>query len=737
MKRCLPVVVFGLCSSAPLFAQDEAESTAAAKAAELDTISVIGEGETRQVQSLGRLELQRRLPGSSPLKAMSKLPGVNFTASDPFGAYEWSARISVRGFSQNQLGFTLDGIPLGDMSYGNHNGMHISRALISEQLDRVEMAQGAGATSTASSSNLGGTAQFFSRAPAVEPGLRFAQMLGSDAARRSLLSLDTGERRGFSAWLAAVDSVTDKWKGAGEQQQRQFNAKALYQGEFWSLTGYFASSRRREADYMDLSLESQQRLGWDWDYYQPDWQRAIDAARGQYRGAVNSLDDAYYLGRGLRDDDLAALTFDWQVNDVATVRLQGYRHDNQGQGHWATPYTPSSAELPISIRTTEYAIDRHGLMPSLNLLLGAHSIDFGVWQERNRHDLQRNFYYLDGPPDAVLFFRNPDLRVFHQRYDIASTQYWLTDRIDLLDGRLTVDLGFKGSEVEVEAQTFIGSLAQGRIVADDGLLPQAGLRWGLVEGSELFASYTENLAAFRAGVTGPFSASQVAFDAFADGLQPETSTTVEFGLRRSSERYLASLAVYAVDFENRLLQIARCTGIVGCPSSFANVGDVRTTGLEATLVWRWGETIEWFNSLSLNRSRYRADYLDGDRLIATDGRHVIDAPERLFSSELSYRRDGFDAYLGGKYTDERYVTYLNDSRVDGFWLFDAGAGYQWDEVGALASLRLSLQVSNLLDERYFSSVGTNGFVASDPDGLNYTLHAGAPRQWFVSLDLRF
>ena len=38
--------------------------------------------------------------------------------------------INIRGFNQNQLGFTLDGVPLGDMSYGNTNGLHISRAIL-------------------------------------------------------------------------------------------------------------------------------------------------------------------------------------------------------------------------------------------------------------------------------------------------------------------------------------------------------------------------------------------------------------------------------------------------------------------------------------------------------------------------------------------------------------------------------------------------------------------------------
>src|SRR5689334_7805841 len=104
------------------------EPAPAAAAPAIATVEVTGRGQTRQVQNVTRVDLLEAAPGTSPLKVLEKLPGVSFQSADPFGAYEWSTRISIRGFSQSQLGFTLDGIPLGDMSYGNNNGLHISRA---------------------------------------------------------------------------------------------------------------------------------------------------------------------------------------------------------------------------------------------------------------------------------------------------------------------------------------------------------------------------------------------------------------------------------------------------------------------------------------------------------------------------------------------------------------------------------------------------------------------------------
>jgi iron complex outermembrane recepter protein len=121
-----------------------------AEAQELDTVIVLGKGESRQVQTLTAAQVEQLAAGTSPLKAIERMPGVNFQSADAFGTYEWSTRITVRGFNQNRMGFTLDGVPLGDMTYGNHNGLHISRAIPSEDIGSITLAQGTGAVQTAS-----------------------------------------------------------------------------------------------------------------------------------------------------------------------------------------------------------------------------------------------------------------------------------------------------------------------------------------------------------------------------------------------------------------------------------------------------------------------------------------------------------------------------------------------------------------------------------------------------------
>ena len=179
--------------AAAVTATANATSDASANNAKtMEAVSVVATGETRQIQKVTIEDIKALPPGSSPLKAIDKLPGVNFQAADPWGAYEWSTQITLHGFDQSRLGFTLDGIPLGNMSYGVTNGLQITRAITSDNISIVELAQGAGALGTASSTNLGGTIQFFSADPDNVASARINQSIGSDGTHRTFVRADSG-----------------------------------------------------------------------------------------------------------------------------------------------------------------------------------------------------------------------------------------------------------------------------------------------------------------------------------------------------------------------------------------------------------------------------------------------------------------------------------------------------------------------------------------------------------------
>jgi iron complex outermembrane receptor protein len=742
-------------NAGPAIAQ---EQPTAATGEAIEEIVVFGRGETRQVAEVTQALITLQAPGTSPFRAIEKLPGVNFQSADPFGAYEWSTRITLRGFNQNQLGFTLDGLPLGDMSYGNTNGLHISRATISDNIAITRVSTGAGALATASSSNLGGTIEFVSRAPTKEAGLDANFTYGDSNTVRAFARVDTGNLGAVRASLSYAFLDAGKWKGDGAQRHHQVNARVVADlSETASLTAFVNFSDRRENDYQDLSLEMIDRLGYFHDNFAPDWATAVRVAQiAQNRGDVAgppsnpaagtvypapllTVDDSYFDAAGLRRDWLAGIRLQAEVATGFSVSLHPYYHSNEGQGIWFTPYVATPGGAPISVRTTEYDIDRFGIVFDTSLELGNHLISAGFWAENNDFVQGRRFYGLDDAPapsrSSLSFKEDPFFTQWRFDFNTETLQVYLQDRWDITDA-LTLTFGFKGNSVRNSSRRQVPgtSPAAGNISNADWFLPQAGLVWRLDDQNELFVSYTENRRAFSSAATsGPFSTTQAGFDAIRDTLKPETSRTLEGGWRLGFGPVRGVLAAYYVDFANRLLGITTGAGIVGNPVVLQNVGSVRSVGFEAGAAWAIMDDLRFFGSYSYNDSTYRDDVVNsaGVVLAAIRGKRVVDTPEHMLKGELSYDPvTGPFGRLGVSHMSRRFFTYTNDQSVGARTLVDGSIGWRFGGAGWTEGLAAQLSVTNLFDERYVATVGSNGFGNS---GDSQTLLAGAPRQFFATI----
>ena len=719
----------------------------AADASQLEEVVIFARGVARQQQQVTAEQIDYLPAGTSPLKAIEKLPGVNFQSADPFGSYEWSTRIVVRGFNQNQLGFTLDGVPLGDMSYGNHNGLHISRAVPSEDVGRVSLSQGAGALSTASTSNLGGTLEFFTLEPAADFGGRVDLTGGSDSTRRIFGRFDTGALGGNGPRisLSAVDGTTDKWKGSGEQQQRMYSLKAVQPiGDTGSVTAYYNYSDRAERDYHDLSFDIIRRRGEDWDNWAPDWSAAVAAAQACAAsgfGNAVACDDAYWDAAGLREDSIAYVGVDLPSDDGLSFSARVYMHQNEGQGLWGTPYVPTPGGAPLSVRTTEYDIDRKGALATVGWTLGGHALEAGVWIENNDFNQARRFYpesSLAGPTQSFTSFRSdPLLTQWEYAFETKTLQYHLQDEFSLGE-TLKFVAGFKGMKVENSATTITGPNKSGTIEAQENFLPQLGFTWAPWEGGELFGLVARNARAFvSANTAGPFSTSAAGFVAIRDVLKPETSDTMELGWRFRGDSLEGVLAAYRIKFKDRLLAIQQGPGIVGNPSVLANVGGVSTNGFEAAVNWRPMQHVAWFSSFAWNDSTFDQNYTTNGNVILVGGKTVPDAPEMMLKTELTYDNGMFFARADANYTDGRYYTFLNQGSVPSYTLFNASAGFRFAGLAMFEELSVQAAVTNIADKFYISTVGSNGFVNADPNGTAQTLLRGAPRQVFVSVKAKF
>ena len=150
---------------------------------------------------------------------------------------------------------------------------------------------------------------------------------------------------------------------------------------------------------------------------------------------------------------------------------------------------------------------------------------------------------------------------------------------------------------------------------------------------------------------------------------------------------------------------------------------------------------------SYNDSTYRNDVVNaaGTLLAAIKGKTTPDAPRHLIKGEVVYDSDSFFSRVGVNYMSKRYFTYTNALKgtavapadalgfVEGRALVDATLGYRFSFAG-LRKAEIQLNVTNLFDKAYISTIGSNGFGNI---GDNQTLLAGAPRQFLGTLKVGF
>lgn len=730
-----------LSTALPAFA---AEADAANEA---EAIVVIGKGEVRQAQVLSIKDLGQLAPGTSPLKAIENLPSVNFQSADPFGAYEWATRVTIRGFNQNQIGFTMDGVPLGDASYGNLNGLHISRAAATENLASTRVTQGAGALGTQATNNLGGTIEFATLDPVDHFALDAAGTYGSSNATHGFIRANAGVAGGARGYVSYAYQNADKWKGYGQQRQHVVSAKGLVPVGAAELSAYASYSDRREVDYQDLSLEMLNRLGYNWDNVSNNYALAVKladiGANNGYTGAtatnpsagtvwptpITNGDDAYYSGGGLRKDTLGWLGLKTPVGGNFKLDVKTYYHDNKGRGLWWTPYVNSPNGIPLSLRTTEYAIKRGGLFGTLTGEIGAHKLVLGAWVEHNAFNQARRYYAVASRTDAgqglLDWPTNPFATQWEFNFATETMQYHVADTVKL--GDVTLNFGWKGFAVINKANPLIsGGRAGGRISAIDWFQPTVGAAYKLGQHGELYAGFAQSTRAYQsATTTGPFSTSQAGFDTIKGTLKPESSDTFEAGYRYADSRINATLGAYLTNFHNRLLVIPTAAGIVGSANLLSNVGGVRSAGIEALVSAKLGRGFSATATYAYNDSTYRDNI--GTLLIA--GKTTVEAPKHLLRGELGYDNKVIFGRIAANYMSKRYFTYTNDQSVGGRTLFDATLGYRFD-AGLAKPVEVQVNATNLFDVKYISTIGTNGFGFS---GDNQTLMVGAPRSVFVTL----
>ncbi|MBM9402100.1 TonB-dependent receptor [Gluconacetobacter azotocaptans] len=513
---------------------------------------------TRSVMSISGDQIQEMMPGQNPMQALDLLPGVTFTNVDPWGNNEQNSSIFVHGFSNTQLGYTLDGIPLGAGAYGNYNGLSPQRAAISEDIGRTSLSSGAGALGTASTSNLGGTIEFTTRDPKRKAGATIRQTFGEYSTFRTFARVDTGQfGNGNAAYFAFARQDARPWNlgPANRQGGYQVNGKFVHRDENTTVTAYFDWQNKAEPNTQGLTAPTDLYAR---GAFYPDLDAAManypsESSKAKAPGAPNNL---YYFSAAQRTDYLTYVNISHKFAPNLTWDNQLYFHYDDGAGVVATSvrtnailtilgsyldptgtkyikngqftYTVAGIDPKVwdatggtgyAVRTTEYDDYRGGLMSTLHYHIGHHNIEIGGWYERNNNSQGRYWYPLT-TTNTLTPYETPKNPLFTQWNNVFFTNTFVTHLQDTwrVTPHLTLTAGFKSELVYTNGTLPVAALPQslaaavtgaktlvdtsthtvpgGTIPSVEPFLPAFGALWSFTPHEQLFANIQENMNSF-------------------------------------------------------------------------------------------------------------------------------------------------------------------------------------------------------------------------------------------------
>ncbi|MCH2449880.1 MAG: TonB-dependent receptor [Gracilimonas sp.] len=251
-------------------------------------------------------------------EVMNKTPGVYATKQG--GGYG-DSRISLRGFTQSNTSFLINGQPVNDMENGwvywsNWQGL-------TDVASGIQIQRGLGASRLAVPS-VGGTVSIFTRAAERTQGGNVSQTVGNDGYVKTALSYSTGLNK--KGWASSF--LLSRWAGNGYV----YNTS----GEGWTYfaaVGYepIGSSHKFNLSILGAGQWHNQRDAWvsirDYQYFGDD---GIDRRWNTNGGTYNG--EEFSMRRNFYNKPLATFNWDWEISDNLELNTSVYGSAGRGGG---------------------------------------------------------------------------------------------------------------------------------------------------------------------------------------------------------------------------------------------------------------------------------------------------------------------------------------------------------------------------------------------------------------------
>lgn len=746
----------------------------------------------------GREQIALQPAAASVLNVIKFLPGISLSQGDAIGGDDWSTRINIRGFTEGQLGFTVDGVTTGYTSYGG--GAKPNRYVDIENLSGVVVSQGAAEISSASAQALGGTLAYSSAAPSDRPDVLAKFSTGSFGLQRGFVRVNAGKLPGNVQGYVSFSSLQyDNWVrdyvGGNSALSKRLHADAKVTADMGGAKLTFFTGVDNVAPEINFQGVSRQQFAQN---------PRDDRLTFTFTGKPNPDQNYAPTWTTIRTNSLSYLKVESRLADSVTLNFQPYWAHQQGKGQFLPPYqvrrfdltgAPSATSNYVAagkVGTIFFADGSGRDLPPVNPATGATAADpfniatytwltaaqqaaakplssarfsrylnnrygdnlgfdfkisndnrirVGMWNELQRRERYRTWHAVIDPTLSPAFNDGAYLESFHWNYRTTTNMFYAEDQMTL--GALVLSGGLKYFNIDFRGEQRLlqsdGTTYAKSLTSNSKPLPSAGVVYKVDGSSELFAGLSRNFSAVKDTI---FTDNVTATGTDYSRVKPEYATNLEAGYRYAGRDVALSATVYKIRYTNKIVNLsgtaAKDYTNTGAGSVLVNVGGLDSMGTELSGSYRLGGGFNVMASFSRTRAVYTENTPDGTIL---KDKKVVDTPEQIASLGLLYGKDGLSVGLVGKNTGKVYGTYSNDGFIPGATVYDLNLGYTRSFAGRefVKSIGFELNVMNLADRSYLSGISINdqGYVKSDAAGSTMLYNIGAPRTISFSVSVGF
>jgi outer membrane receptor for ferrienterochelin and colicin len=746
-SRTLRAAVLGttILVACPLAALAQASDNAETVESVVVSGEKFGAGQGRATFELSKEDIDSRPLGADITQALNKVPGIESSTGDSRGG-SFSFELYLRGLNEQQIGFSVDGIPTGDARF--NGGSPPQRFIDSSNIGNIVVSQSAGDIGSPSRFALGGSIDFQTDAPKQTFGGVVEGGVGSDAYQREYIRLDSGEiAPGLSMYATYDHQYNDNWAtpNSAHDEREHYEIKVVKMFENGSfLKGHVSYNNEFNNDFDIVTLP--QFLA------NPRSDGATDALTGvpntdvNYGGAFGGArkDVMAYVNAGLQIDDDIQLTANpyYQTLSGFSLSYQNSQRTLAGGNPYAvtsynatggavrpavtTVSTPAAFGGPVDLRVTPRLRERYGLTDELkvkNFLLPENTLRIGTWWEGGNSTENRNFYHiLNAAATGLQTSPNLSYVQYARSTTIETTNFYAQDSWQIIPDTLRLDAGVSWFFIKYKAASPLEYNARLNFHQNSPLLPKIAISYKPIDHVEVFGGFAKNFAGISEDA---FLGSTAVIT--PNSIKPTQTENYDLGVRYTADWYTLSLQGYNVLLKNAIGIVPNDPTVTdpfeimrgNVATKAANIPGQHFSGIELAGQAKWN-MFDIYASYSYQHATYAnapvgsALRLVSDSVAAIPGTPVRDIPSNSGYIELGVspldglRLAGTVRYetsrVGGDIVAPTTFAEVGVERIPGYAQFGLQARYTLPDFDVVKGATLQFNVDNLTDAAYLSSV---------------------------------